>query len=48
MMVLQAGVKWDPRDGPAFLEPLSAIDGRKIAKLANAVSEPSNANGVAR
>ena len=47
-VVIMAGVKWDPRDGLAFMEPLSAIDGRKHAKLANAVSVPSDVNGVAR
>ena len=48
MFAAQAGVRWDPRDGPAFSEPLSAMDGRKNAKLANAVSLPSDANGIAR
>lgn len=45
---MQVGRKWDFRDGPAYAESFNAFDGRKFAKLRNAVSAPTDEFGVAR
>ena len=45
---VQAARKFDSRDGPAYAESLGAFDGRKFAKLRNAVSAPTDAFGIAR
>jgi hypothetical protein len=45
---VQVGRKWDFRDGSAYAESFNAFDGRKFAKLRNAVSAPTDEFGVAR